>query len=142
MVCAFFGHRDAPTAISSAISQMFEMLIVEKGIDVFYVGHQGKFDKMVYRELCRAKKKYPHIDCVVALAYPPAQGEKWELETLYPFGLERIPRSYAILARNAWMVEQADVVVSYVTRQFGGAAKAVSLAKRKGREIFSLPCEM
>jgi hypothetical protein len=142
MVCAFFGHRDAPTAISPAISRMIEMLILEKGIDVFYVGHQGKFDKMVCRALCRAKVKYPHVDCVVVLAYPPKKGEKWELETLYPFGLERAPRVYAILARNAWMVERADFVVSYVTRQFGGAAKAVSLAKRKGCEIFSLPCEM
>ena len=142
MTCVFFGHRDAPAVISSAISQMIEMLIVEKGIDVFYVGHQGGFDKMVYRELCRAKKKYPHIDCVVVLAYPPVRGERWELETLYPFGLERKPRAYAILSRNAWMVERADIVVSYVTREFGGAAKAVSLAKRRGCEIFSLLREM
>ena len=138
MVCVFFGHRDAPTMISSAICRTIEMLIVQKRIDTFYVGHQGTFDRMVYRELCRAKKKYPHINCVVVLAYPPAQGEKWELETIYPFGLERRPRAYAILSRNAWMVEQADVVVSYVMHEFGGAAKAVSLAKRRGCEIFSL----
>ena len=142
MVCVFFGHRDASATISSVICRTIEMLIEQKGIDVFYVGHQGAFDRMVYRELCRTKKKYPHIDCVVILAYPPAQGEKWELETLYPFGLERRPRAYAILSRNAWMVERADVVVSYVTREFGGAAQAVSLAKRKGCEIFSLLCEM
>ncbi len=142
MVCVFFGHRDASPTISSAIFQMIEALIVQKGIDTFYVGHQGGFDKMVYRELCRAKKKYPHVDCIVVLAYPPTQREKWELETLYPFGLERKPRAYAILSRNRWMVEQADVVISYVTRDFGGAAQAVSLAKKKGCEIFSLLCKM
>ena len=142
MVCVFFGHRDAPATISSAICRMIEMLIVQKGINTFYVGHQGNFDKMVYRELCRTKKKYPHVDCVVVLAYPPKKGEKWELETLYPFGLEGKPRTYAILSRNRWMVEQADVVVSYVTRGFGGAAQAVSLAKRKGCEILSLLREL
>ena len=84
MVCVFFGHRDAPTTISSAVYRMIEMLIVQKGIDVFYVGHQGGFDKMVYRELCRAKKKYPHIDCAVVLAYPPSREKNGSLKRYIP----------------------------------------------------------
>ena len=141
-VCTFFGHRDCSESIRPLLKKTVEKLIIEQNVQEFLVGHQGNFDKMVYRELCRTKKKYPHIDCVVVLAYPTKKGEKWELETLYPFGLEGKPRTYAILLRNRWMVEQADVVVSYVTRGFGGVAQAVSLAKRRGCEILSLLCEL
>ena len=35
MVCVFFGHRDAPATISSVICRTIEMLIEQKGIDVF-----------------------------------------------------------------------------------------------------------
>lgn len=143
MVCVFFGHRDAPSTLRSVLRQTIEHLIVGEGVENFYVGNQGNFDLMAQQELCNAKKRYPHIIYEIVLAYPPAPFHSFALgETLYPFGLENKPRRYAIDYRNKWMVEHADIVVSYVERSWGGAAKSVRMAKRRGIRVIALPREM
>jgi len=43
-------------------------------------------------------------------------------DTTYP-PLEDVPKKYAISRRNEWMVDQADVVVAYVTHGWGGDRK-------------------
>lgn len=63
-------------------------------------------------------------------------------DTLFP-PLESVPPRYAISKRNAWMVEQANVVIAYVTHGWGGAAKTLSYARSKGKRIILYPelCE-
>ena len=56
--------------------------------------------------------------------------------TLYP-PLEKVPRRFAISKRNEYMVNEADVVVAYVTYGWGGAATTLAYAKRKKREIIA-----
>ena len=43
MVCTFFGHRDAPEEAKRSLEIVVENLINQKGVDLFYVGNQGKF---------------------------------------------------------------------------------------------------
>ena len=54
--------------------------------------------------------------------------------TTYP-PLEDVPMKFAISRRNEWMVDQADVVVAYVTHGWGGAAATLQYAERKNKRI-------
>ena len=58
-------------------------------------------------------------------------------DTTYP-PLEEVPARFAISRRNEWMVDNADVVVAYVTHDWGGAATTLQYAKRKKKRIISV----
>ena len=142
MTCTFFGHRDAPSTIEGKLRSAIERLIVETGVTCFYVGKNGNFDNMVYRQLQRLRIEYPHIRYYVVLAYMPTAKDKGDFtdysDTIYPSGLESVPPRFAIGKRNAWMIEKADIVVTYVWHSAGGAAAAKKLAERKGKRMVDI----
>lgn len=55
-VCTFFGHADSPTNIKKEIQKVIEDLILQKGVNTFYVGTNGNFDRMVQSVLIDLKK--------------------------------------------------------------------------------------
>ena len=134
-VCVFYGHRDAPQAVLPRLRATVATLI-EQGTDTFYVGNHGDFDRMVRAELIALKAEHPHIRCAVVLAYLPHAPLAYD--TVYPEGLENVPPRFAIDARNRWMLARADVVVTYVCRPYGGAAKYKRVAQRRGRRVIEL----
>ena len=55
------------------------------------------------------------------------------------FGLAScMNESKSIALSNKWMIEQSDVVVTYVFRGYGGAAKFVELARGKEKIIWNI----
>ena len=70
------------------------------------------------------------------LAYMPKRN-KIDTDTIYPEGLETVPRRFAIIKRNEWMIEHSDTVITYV-RHSGGAETFSSLAKRKGKRVIEV----
>ena len=139
MTVTFFGHRTAPDSIKPKLIGVIEELIEHSGANVFYVGHQGNFDRIVLSALKEIKTRYPHIDYAVVLAHMPTErNELDDFETVYPEGLERTPRKFAIFKRNLWITDRCDTVVSYVLGPGGGAAKFVELAEKKGKRIINL----
>jgi len=56
-------------------------------------------------------------------------------DTILREGIEAVPKRYAISWRNKWMIEQAEYVVTYVTRSFGGAALSAEMAKRRSKSV-------
>lgn len=142
-VCTFFGHADSPTNIKKEIQKVIEDLILQKGVNTFYVGTNGNFDRMVQSVLIDLKKQYPNLECCTVLAYIPGIKPEFDigyekLESLYPDGLEKVPKRFAIDWRNKWMVQQSDYVITYVRHSFGGAAKYMELAKRKKKIVYNL----
>lgn len=136
MTCTFFGHNDSPPEVRGKIRDTLIYLIEQRGADMFYVGDHGNFDRMalsVLRELCAV---YPHIRFYVALAYLPEKDPGYP--TTFPEGIEKAPKRFTISYRNKWMVNQADVVVAYVKRSYGGAAQFVKSAEKKKKEIINL----
>ena len=133
----FFGHRDVTHDIRAKLQLIIEQLITAEQIYNFYVGHQGLFDSMVYSILKELKVKYPHIRYTVVLAYMPDEHikEVYGEDTLYPDGLETVPRRFAISKRNDWMIQQSDYAVCYVHKVTGGAAKFREKAEKKGLQI-------
>lgn len=139
MVCTFFGHKDAPKEIEPTLRSTLIDLIENKNVNVFYVGNNGNFDTMVRRQLEDLSQTYP-IAYSVVLAYLPTEKNNYDnlTNTIYPEGLETIPKRFAISWRNKWMIQQSDVVVTYVTRNFGGAAQFKEMAKRLRKPIIDI----
>lgn len=141
MTVTFFGHRDTPQTVLPALESLVRELVVKEGADRFYVGSQGAFDAMAKSALTGLKKEHPNVQCAVVLAYLPEKAEEsgqHEPETVFPEGLESAPRRFAIHRRNCWMVQQADVVVTYVKSPAGGAAQFQAMALRLHKRVINL----
>ncbi len=138
----FFGHRDVTNDIRSKLQFIIEQLITEKQINSFYVGHQGQFDSMVYSVLKEMKVKYPQIRYTVVLAYMPDEHTKevYGEDTLFPDGMESVPKRFTISKRNDWMIRHSSFAICYVHKITGGAAKFREKAERKGLRIINIHC--
>ena len=120
LTVTFFGHKDAPKEIESALRLTLMDLIENKNANVFYVGNHGNFDTMVVRQLENLSNTYP-IKYYVVYAYMPGKNDTPDEHSILPEGIETVPKRFAINYRNKWMLDKSDIVVTYVTRNFGGA---------------------
>ena len=142
LTCTFFGHKYVPQSVEPVLRSLLIDLIEKEGADLFYVGNHGAFDAMVRRVLRNLSKRYP-LTYHVVLAYMPQKSDPLDptdySDTILPEGVENVPRRFAISFRNRWMVERADVVVTYVTHEIGsGAAQFKKLAERKKKRVINL----
>ena len=91
-ICAFFGHRDV--ACCDALDKAIHRAIHEYGVDTFWVGGYGSFDRLAAGCVQRLKQEYPHIRLQLIRAYLPRQGEvlaECYDSSIYPEGLETAP---------------------------------------------------
>lgn len=139
MTVTFFGHKDTPKEIEPTLRTTLVDLIENHDATKFYVGNNGIFDTMVRHQLEELSHTYS-ITYNVVLAYLPTKKNEYDnfTNTLLPEGIETAPKRFAISYRNKWMVEQSDVVVTYVTHSFGGAAQFKELAERQGKMVIEL----
>lgn len=135
----FFGHKDTPKETEPTLRATLLDLIINKNVSVFYVGNNGNFDAMVRNKLKELSVIYP-IKYNVVLAYLPDTKNKDDdmSDTIYPERLENVPKRFAISWRNKWMIKQSDIVISYVTHSFGGAAQFKELAQKQGKTVIEL----
>lgn len=145
MVCCFFGHKNVNSNLTECLLPILNELITE-GVDSFLVGNQGSFDSIVLHTLRLLKEKHPHITYHIMLAYMPGAKQEYSsydpMETLYPEGLESVHPRFAISWRNKWMIQEADVVVTYITHSWGGAAQFAELAERKKKRVINIASMM
>ena len=137
----FFGHRDVPVNLDSVLMETITDFVKNKGVTNFYVGNNGRFDDMVLHALKRVKQSFPNISYCVVLSYYPQNKLPFSLQhvkTVFPAEVAAVPKKVAIIRRNKWMIDHSEFVVSYVRRNFGGAASAVEYAKKKERTVISL----
>ena len=136
-VC-FFGHSDAPWSVQPKLREVILDLIDNEGADEFYVGTHGNFDRMVLAVLSELSETRAFRFYVV-LKYLPAEKENPRADhAILPDGIENIPPRFAIHYRNKFMLEAADIVVTYVKHLWGGAAKYKRLAEKKNRRVFEI----
>ena len=136
-ICTFFGHRDCPETIKPKLRDTLVDLIANHGVNLFYVGHQGRFDALVRSVLRELKSEYPQIDYAVVLAYMPGKQSEYydHSDTILPEGIEYVQPRYAISWRNNWMIRRSDYIVAYITCSWGGAAQHVEKARRQGKKV-------
>ena len=138
MIVTFCGHREI--AQSTEVEEWLQTVIhglIEQGATTFYLGGYGAFDGLAASVLRKEKKNHPWIEVILVLAYLNGRQDAVGYDgTVYP-ELEKIPRRFAILHRNRWMVQSADVVVAYVLHDWGGAATTLRYAEKKRKKIIS-----
>ena len=139
MIITFCGHSDYITCEADAelIIKTIEEASNRQCVE-FYLGGYGNFDNFARR--CAKKYQEGHPDCKLYLITPYIDSNNRKLaeaqelydDIIYP-GLENVPKRFAISRRNEWMVNQADYVIAYISRQHGGAYKTFLYAQKKGK---------
>ena len=143
-IVTFFGHANFQETDEIAERLALQLHTFDNTPVDFYLGGYGKFDnfalqcyKQYQMENPQAKLVYVTPYLGKTLDFRREYLEKNYDEILYP-PIEHVPPKFAISKRNEWMVEQAQLVISYVDCHFGGAYKALLYAKRKGVTFVNL----
>ena len=145
MIITFFGHSNClfNDDIKEQLKNILVGEIIKNPTCKFYLGGYGDFDGLCLRTLRELKHDFPTIEILFITPYLDKNYSKLELakyyydDVIFP-PIESVPRKFAILKRNEWMVEQADLVIAYVKYSWGGAAKALEYAKRKKKRIINI----
>ncbi len=134
--CFFIGHRDAPESIRTDLTQAITELIEREQVQEFIVGSYGRFDQIVQVVLAEVKEQYPRITLGLLLSYHPAlRNEPLPLnftQTFYPEGMESVPKRYAIVRANYYMVDHSTHLIAY--RRYPGSNTAKLVEYTKNRE--------
>ena len=146
MIITFCGHRDFFGNEELKERMMGELLALAGQTETLfcYNGGYGGFDRFAAHCVKEAKKTAANIRNILVIPYltVSVQAQLKECdgyfdEVIYP-ALENVPPKYAIIRRNEWMVDKADLLLAYVTHGWGGAARTYQYAKRKGIQIVNL----
>ena len=147
MIITFCGHSDF--LFSDDVKQQLKNILLNEirknPTCKFYLGGYGDFDSLCLRSLRELKKEFQDIELIFITPYIDKNYSKLDFakyhydDVIFP-PLESVPRKFAILKRNEWMVDEADLVIAYVMYSWGGAAKTLEYAKRKKKTIINLAC--
>ena len=150
MTVAFFGHRFVIEDIKDEIERVILENINSGEELVFYLGGYGSFDYQCASVCKKIKNEIGNCETVLVTPYLTDSHQEKIKEwmklkmydsVLYP-PLEKVPLKFAISKRNEWMISEADLIIVYVKRCFGGAYNALKYAKRKKKRIINLAGEV
>lgn len=142
-VCCGFGHRTLLANIEDSLLSTV-LKAVEDGCEIFYTGAMGDFDALFSASVRKAKARLPHIKLICVKPYfsNDVNTNKEYYAELYddiiiPPEIIGIHYKAAIKARNRWMVDNSDLIICYIIRNYGGAADAVKYARHKEKRIIN-----
>ena len=145
MIITFCGHSNC--LFSDEEKEKLKQLLIKEirknPTCKFYLGGYGDFDSLCLRTLRELKADFPNIELLFITPYLDNNYSKLQLakyyydDVIFP-PLENVPRKFAILIRNEWMVDSADLVIAYVKYSWGGASKTLEYAKRKKVPIINI----
>ena len=133
--CFFIGHRDAPESIYDRLLSAVERHISEYGVTDFVVGRYGNFDHLAARAVIEAKRHHADVTLTLLMPYYHADAESL-LDgfdsSLFPDGLETVPKRAAILQANQYMIRHCDYLITYNKNRVGNTRKLVAEARKNG----------
>ena len=133
----FIGHSECFGLDEAALTAAMVRLLQE-GFCTFLNGGMGEFDWLCARCLHKLRSVYPHLRQELILPYldfsirEPAYCD----ELVFPEALEGVPHKAAIPRRNDYMVDHAAAALCFVEHSWGGAARSLRRAEKRGLEIF------
>ena len=146
MIISFFGHSDfrETNEVELKISALLEKLVGDVPVQI-YLGGYGAFDSFAYRCCKKYKSKHPNTSLIFITPYITPEYQKNHLQAIsksydciiYP-EIEEKPLKFAISYRNKWMVDKSDVIIAYISRNFGGAYDAYAYAVKRNKTIFNI----
>ena len=133
--CFFIGHRDAPETLSPLLAEAVERHIAEYGVDDFVVGHYGRFDYMAAGAVRKAKERHPDVMLTLLLPYYPFDHDTGDYDrTYYPEGMETVPKPFAIVRANEYMIKTCEYLICYDAGLIGNTGKLVKKALRRQKK--------
>lgn len=124
------------------LADVLEGLITEENISVFMTGGMGDFDNLFASAIRTLKRKYKNIKLFLV---KPCFSVKLNInkdyygymydEIIIPDVVSEVHPKSAITKRNKWMIEESDIIVCYVLRDYGGAYSALKYATKLGKKI-------
>ena len=148
MRVTFFGHSFL-TKHKDIFDSVLETLlknIPENEHVVFYCGGYGDFDDICLKACQEVRKMRGNCEIIFVTPYIT---EKYQEKMngyiegriydsiIYP-PLENLPLRFAIVKRNEWMINESDLIITYINRSYGGASKAARYAKRRKKRSINL----
>lgn len=134
-VCFMFGQRNVKDGIVPKLIKAIEDKY-SRGIRNFVVGNRGSFDGIAASVVHDMKKVYGDIRLTLLLAYHPAERPvdpyymKIFDDSYYPL-LENVPRRFAILRANQYMIKHCDSIICYASG-IGNSRDLLEKAERLG----------
>ena len=145
MIITFCGHSNY--LFSDEEKEILKQLLIKEirknPTCKFYLGGYGDFDSLCLRTLRELKTDFPDIELLFITLCLDSNYSKLQLakcyydDVIFP-PIENVPRKFAILKRNEWIVDSADLVIAYVKYSWGGAAKTLEYAKRRKVPIINI----
>lgn len=146
MIITFFGHSNfiANEFYKKRVFSIFNEIVNNNHVE-FYLGGYGAFDSFAFTcakeyKNINGKSTLSFISPYLTISYQKNhlnyQKEKYD-NIIYP-NIEDKPPKFAIHYRNRYMVKNADVIIVYITHQWGGAYQAYKYAKSLNKTIFNI----
>lgn len=140
MIITFCGHREVndEKAVESWLREVIKQLL-QNGEAIFYLGGYGTFDCMAARIIQEYKQYAAGTESIFVLPYLNVKTDLSLYDnTIYP-PLENTPSRFAVLKRNQWMVDEADLIIAYVQHNWGGVAKMLEYAYKRKKKTVTYP---
>lgn len=148
MIITFVGHSVISSKINvkEIVKEHIRRILIDAKYITCYLGGYGCFDEICACSCRELKQEIPSIEIVYVTPYlgESEQNKIKDMErrglydsSIYP-PIENTPPKFAILKRNEWMVKNADIIIAYVNRDYGGAYRSLQIAKRKKKKIINI----
>ena len=139
-ICTFAGHGEiyGENTLKEKLKKEIINLIENQGVTTFYNGGKGQFDWLCADCVKELRKDYPFIKSYMIFSYLPGKKNEFDSNpykdfdgTIYPYGLEFVPKRFAIVKRNEWVIDNSSFLITYINHKWGGAYRTLEYAKRK-----------
>ena len=139
-ICTFAGHGEiyGENTLKEKLKKEIINLIERYGVNTFYNGGKGQFDWLCADCVKELRKDYPFIKSYMIFSYLPGKKNEFDSNpyknfdgTIYPYGLEFVPKRFAIVKRNEWVIDNSSFLITYINHKWGGAYRTLEYAKRK-----------
>lgn len=145
--CAFTGHRNISGGLDYNLLDRVILNLIKSGVEEFYCGMAVGFDIAAAECVINYKKQY-NVKLCACIPYA-AQSENYSKpeRARYERALEKcdekivLSESYyngCMLARDRFMVDNCDVLLSYLRTNRGGTYYTVKYAESLGVKIISV----
>ena len=132
MTCFFIGHRDAPESLYPRLRDAVARHITEYGVTDFVVGHYGHFDRMATHAVREEKKLHPEVTLTLLLPYYPYKYDADEYDgSFYPPGMETVPKPFAIVQANQYMIRHCDYLICFNEGYVGNTRTLIDLVRKR-----------
>ena len=149
MTVSFCGHANYTErkGDKEAVLLLLERIVGDSAVE-FFLGEYGNFDHFAYGCAKRFRELHSSAKLIFVTPYlnesyrknDSSYTERRFDQVIYP-PLENVPPRYAILHRNKWIAREADVLIAYITHEYGGAYTMYRHAVRAGKKIYNIAKE-